>query len=181
MADIELQIGPSLINKLDCSWWYNFTNTHFFNLDLGVKVTVTENLAQYPLHHVTYAPAKFEVATSNGLGDTFKRKYIIWHCPVLQLFFFWGGGGSNWLFPHLLTLTLGSRSHINLAQYPLHQVIYADAKFKVAKSNGVGGETITRNMTDSRMTDQLWCFIENIKMQGPFSKPHLRGGGGGQL
>ena len=35
------------------------------------------NVAQYPLHHVTYSPAKFEVATSNGLGgDAFTRKYI---------------------------------------------------------------------------------------------------------
>ena len=34
--------------------------------DLGVNVT--QNFAQYPLHHVTYAPAKFEVATSNSLG-----------------------------------------------------------------------------------------------------------------
>ena len=40
--------------------------------DLGVKVT--RNVAQYPLHHVTYSPTKFEVATSNGLGgDTFTR------------------------------------------------------------------------------------------------------------
>ena len=43
-----------------------------FDLDLGVKVTI--NVAQYPLHHVTYSPTKFEVATSNGLGgDTFTR------------------------------------------------------------------------------------------------------------
>ena len=45
-----------------------------FIFDLGV----TQNIAQYPLHHVPYAPAKFEVAMSNGLGgDKFKRKYII--------------------------------------------------------------------------------------------------------
>ena len=31
---------------------------------------------KYSLHHVTYAPAKFEVAMSNGLGvDAFTRKY----------------------------------------------------------------------------------------------------------
>ena len=42
----------------------------FFNLDLGIKVTL--NIAQYPLHHVTYAAAKFEAATSKGLkGDAF--------------------------------------------------------------------------------------------------------------
>ena len=44
--------------------------------DLGVKIT--GNVAQYPLHHVTYPATKFEVATSNPLGgDTFTRKYII--------------------------------------------------------------------------------------------------------
>ena len=40
--------------------------------DLGVKVT--QNFAQYPLHHKTYLSTKFEVATANGLGgDTFTR------------------------------------------------------------------------------------------------------------
>ena len=43
-----------------------------FDLDLGVKVT--RNIAQYPLHHVTYSATKFEVTTSSGLeGDTFTR------------------------------------------------------------------------------------------------------------
>ena len=43
-----------------------------FDLDLGVKVT--RNVAQYPLHDVTYSTTKFEVPTSNGLGgDTFTR------------------------------------------------------------------------------------------------------------
>ena len=43
-----------------------------FDLDLGVKVT--RNVTQYPLHHVIYAPTKFEVAMSNGLEeDTITR------------------------------------------------------------------------------------------------------------
>ena len=47
-----------------------------FDLDLGVKVT--QDVAQYPLHYVTYVPAKCEVATSNSLGgDVFTRKYSI--------------------------------------------------------------------------------------------------------
>ena len=38
-----------------------------FNLDPKVKgVKVTWYVAQYPRHHVTYAPAKFDVATSHG-------------------------------------------------------------------------------------------------------------------
>ena len=47
-----------------------------FDLDLGLKVT--QNVAQYPRHHVTYAPAKIDVATSHGKGeDVFTRKSII--------------------------------------------------------------------------------------------------------
>ena len=47
---------------------------HYLNFDLDLGVKVTQNFAQYPLHHVTYLATKFEVATSNGLGgDTFTR------------------------------------------------------------------------------------------------------------
>ena len=34
--------------------------------DLDPKAKVTQNVAQYPRHHVTYAPAKFDIATSHG-------------------------------------------------------------------------------------------------------------------
>ena len=45
-------------------------------LDLGVKVT--GNVAQCPLHHLTYAPTKFKVTTSKDLGgDAFTRIKII--------------------------------------------------------------------------------------------------------
>ena len=47
-----------------------------YGLDFGVKVT--QNVAMYLPHHVTYAPGKFEVAMSNDLEeDAFTRKYII--------------------------------------------------------------------------------------------------------
>ena len=46
--------------------------------DLGLVVKVTQNVVQYPSNHMTCAAAKFEVATSNSLGeDGFTRKYII--------------------------------------------------------------------------------------------------------
>ena len=49
-------------------------NSLFYLLTMGSS---TRNVAQYPLHHVAYGPAKFEVA--NGLGQyAFKREYIIW-------------------------------------------------------------------------------------------------------
>ena len=38
------------------------------------RVKVTQNVAQYPLHHVTYLGTMFEVAASNGKGgDAFTR------------------------------------------------------------------------------------------------------------
>ena len=48
-------------------------------MDLQDKTVfdIDRNVAQYILHHVTYVPAKFEVAMSNSLGDAFKRKYLI--------------------------------------------------------------------------------------------------------
>ena len=58
--------------------------------DLELKVKATQNVAQCPLHHVTYAPTEFEVSMSKGLGgNAFMRNFNIWP----------------------LTLTLGSRSH----------------------------------------------------------------------
>ena len=49
-----------------------YKKIHYLTYDLGVKVT--RNVTQYPLHHVINASTKFEVATSNGLGeDTITR------------------------------------------------------------------------------------------------------------
>ena len=46
------------------------------NIDLEVKVT--QNVALYSPHHVTYTLAKFEVATFNGSGGyVFTRNSII--------------------------------------------------------------------------------------------------------
>ena len=53
---------------------YIYKKIHYFTFDLDLGVKVTQNVAKYPLHHVTYSPTKFEDATSNGLGgDTFTR------------------------------------------------------------------------------------------------------------
>ena len=40
-----------------------------FDLDFGIKVT--QNVTQHPLHHGTFAPAKFEVAKFNALRDAY--------------------------------------------------------------------------------------------------------------
>ena len=45
---------------------------------MTLTLKVTQNVAKYHPHHVTYAPVNFEVAVSNGSGeDSFTRKYII--------------------------------------------------------------------------------------------------------
>ena len=45
------------------------------NTLFDLEVKVTQNVAQYPIQHVTYAHAKFKDATPNALGgDTFTRK-----------------------------------------------------------------------------------------------------------
>ena len=67
---------------------------------------------------MTYAPAKFEVATSSSLGGD---AFII-----------------NTLFD------LDPKFIRNVAQYPLHYVTYAPAKFEVVTSDGLGGDSFTR-------------------------------------
>ena len=53
---------------------YIYKKIHYLTFDLDLGAKVTRNVAQYPLHHVTYSATKFEVATSNRLGgDTFTR------------------------------------------------------------------------------------------------------------
>ena len=47
---------------------------HYLTLNLDLGVNVTRNISQFPLHHVTYAPVKFEIAESNDLRrDAFAR------------------------------------------------------------------------------------------------------------
>ena len=41
-----------------------YKKIQYLTFDLDVKVT--QNVAQYPLHHVTFSATKFEVATSKG-------------------------------------------------------------------------------------------------------------------
>ena len=51
-------------------------DSKLYNLDLVIKVT--QNVAKYHPHHVTYVPVNLEVAMSKDSGeDSFTRKYII--------------------------------------------------------------------------------------------------------
>ena len=51
-----------------------YKKRHFLTFDF--EVIETWNIAQYPLHHVTYTPAKFEVAMFNLLEDAFTKDNI---------------------------------------------------------------------------------------------------------
>ena len=68
-------LHPTVMEKM------HLQESTLFDLDLQVKVTqvkVTLNVAQCPLHHVTYAPTEFEVTTSKALGgEAFTRKFNI--------------------------------------------------------------------------------------------------------
>ena len=83
-----------------------------------------------------YAPVTFDVATSNSLGgDAFSKK--------IHYFTF--------------DFDIGFKVTRNIAQYPLDHVICASTTFEVAKSYGLGEDTITRyvadGQTDGRRTD----------------------------
>ena len=113
-------IPPTSCDLCNCKVWSCYVQRsrrciykkiHYLTFALGVEVT--QNVAQYPLHHVNYAPAGFEVAMSNGSGgDAFKRKYIVW---TLSLNF---GSTSQKMFPSTLYTP----------------VTYVIAKFEVAMS-----------------------------------------------
>ena len=76
MCPIQLQSLKLLCLTFRRRCIYRKIHYLIFDLDLGVKFK--RNIAQYPLHHVTYPATKFEVATSKGLGgDAFTRKFNI--------------------------------------------------------------------------------------------------------
>ena len=50
----------------------------------------------------------------------------------------------------IFDLDLGFKVTKNVAQYPLYHVTYLTTNFEVTTSNGLGGDTFTRNMTDGR-------------------------------
>ena len=153
----------------------DFQESKLYDLDLGVKVT--QNVAKYHPHHVTYAPVNFEVAMSNGSGkDSFTRKYIIWPWGIWP----WPQGqghmkcclvpstscdlctGKIWscylqnimrrcVFKkiHYLTfdLDLGVKVTQNVAQYHWLHVTYAQAKNEVATSKSLWGDAFTHFLT----------------------------------
>ena len=64
--------GPTYLQsfKLLCPTVYEEMHLQVNTLfDFDFRVKVTKNINQYTLHHVIYASARFEVATTNGLGE----------------------------------------------------------------------------------------------------------------
>ena len=66
MTYAHAQFEADTFNCLEADAVFKKIHCLTFDLDLGTMVTL--NAAQYPLHHVTHAATKFEVATSNDLG-----------------------------------------------------------------------------------------------------------------
>ena len=109
-------------------------------------LTLTLAVAQYHRHHVTYAPVKFEVATSNGKGAAFTLNTLldIWPWPWAQCHM------KSRQYPlHYLSfdLDLGVKVTQNVTQFPIYHLTYAISKFEVAISNGLGGDAFTRKYT----------------------------------
>ena len=72
-------------------------------------------------------------------------------------------GEDTFTRKHFLTLDLGVKVTRNVAQYPLHHVIYSASKFEIATSNDLEGDTFTskcNGQTDGRTTDRLWYEID---------------------
>ena len=108
----------------------------------GVKVT--QNVTQYPRHHVTYAQAKFEVATSKSLwGDAFTRNILFdpWPWP-------WGQGHTKC---HPVPFT-----SCDLCIYKVWSC-YVQRFRRRYNYKKRDGRTVRR--TDGRTTDRLWYGI----------------------
>ena len=122
-----------------------------------------------PLHHVIYVTAKFEVATANGLWDALLRKiHYMTLTPMSRgsrshkmltstLDFMWPMHQQSFMLLHpmvkekmhlqentLFELDLGDKVTQNVAQYPQHYVIYAQAKFDIDTSHGWWEEAFSR-------------------------------------
>ena len=121
----EVAIRLTPIRSIRRRYIYKKIHCLIFELDLGVKVT--QNAAQYPLHHVTYPATKFEVAIRLTPIRSIRRRYIYKkiHCLIFEL-------------------DLGVKVTQNAAQYPLHHVTYSATKFEVDTSKGLGGDAFTR-------------------------------------
>ena len=89
-----------------------------YDLDLGVKVT--QNVAKYQPHYVTYAPVNFKLL-----------------CPMVKEEMHLQ---ENTLYDFDLVVKVTQ----NVVQCPPNHITYAPAKFEVASSNSLGEDGFTR-------------------------------------
>ena len=92
-----------------------------YNLYLGVKVT--QNVAQYLLHNVTYAPVSLKLI-----------------CPMVK-------EEMHLQENTLYDLDLIVKVTQNVVQCPPNHMTYAPAKFEVVTSNSLGEDGFTRKLT----------------------------------
>ena len=159
-----------------------YIESTLFDLDLGVQVT--QNVAQNPPHHnylrtfkvwscymqwfrrrCIYKKVQYLMLTLGSRSHKMlpSTLYIIWpmHLQSLKCFFQWFR--RICIYKKIYNLTFGVKVTQNITQYPLHHVIFVAAKFKVALTNCLGEDTITRKVTDTQtygwMRDRLWYKI----------------------
>ena len=63
---------------------------------------------------------------------------------------------------HSFTFDLGVKVIRNVAQYPLHHMAIQLQSFKLLATNGLGGDTFTRNKTGGRTDAQRTDFGTNL-------------------
>ena len=88
--------------------WYEI-NIHYFSNE-NVDITRVQSIVhhhKYPLYHEDYAPTKFEIAVSYGLGNVFYKKI------------------------QYLTFDLNLGSHTRFSSTLEHHGTYAAAEFRV--------------------------------------------------
>ena len=110
---------------------------HYLIFDLDVWVT--HNIVQYPLHHVIYAPTKFEYV--QFMSKCINTEYPLHHLTYVPAKFKPALSKGLWMYLQentLYELDLGVRVMRNVFQYPSHHVTYAPATFEDSISNGLG-------------------------------------------
>ena len=152
---------------------------------------------------MTFAPAKFEVATSNSFGeDAFTRKYIIWPwpsgqchtkcCPVpstscdLCTYRVWSYYVKSFrrrsIYKKIQYLTFDLDLGVKVTQMlpsTLYIMTYPATKFEVARSNRLGGDTFTRKYIIWSLTLTLGSrshkmLPSNLNIMWPFQLQSLK-------
>ena len=69
-----------------------------------------------------------------------------------------------------LILIVGQGQTQNTAQYHLHHITYSPAKFEVSMSNGIGGNTFTRNIQIHEALPSASCDLCTCNVRSCYSQ-----------